>query len=157
LASSPGPAELSEVADQRLARTRVLDLDGHVPAVLPDRAVHLADRRGRDRRVVERDELRAPVLAEVAGQHPVHAAGGHRRCGLLQLCQRRTVGPRQLRRQRGLEDGQRLPELHRAALELAEHTEDLVGGALLDLLRDYLCRSPPDPLAEAERRPSGEP
>jgi hypothetical protein len=86
-----------------------------------------------------------PVVPEVGGEHPVHRGGRQRRRGLLQPGQRRPVGAGQLGRQRRLEDRQRLAELHRPALELAEHPEDLVGGALLDLLRDDLRRLAPDP------------
>ena len=49
-----------------------------------------------------------------------------------------------------------LAELHRPALELAEHPEQLLGGACLDLGGDHLGRAAADPLAEPERRPSGE-
>src|SRR6185503_19747054 len=50
---------------------------------------------------------------------------------LLQLRQGRAVGAGDLLRERRLEDGQGLAELHGAALELPEHLEQLVGGALL--------------------------
>src|ERR1700749_4015349 len=47
----------SEVADQRPARARVLDLDRDLAAVVPDGLVHLADGRGRGRDVVELGEV----------------------------------------------------------------------------------------------------
>src|SRR5580658_8777742 len=62
-----------------------------------------------------------------------------------------TVRAGDLRGQRRLEDGQRLAELERPALELAQDPEDLLGGALLDFLRDDLGRSPAQALAEPER------
>ena len=96
---------------------------------LPDRPVHLPD-RGRGRReVVERPEPLPPARPEVLGQHAVHRAGRHRRRGVLQLGQRRAVGPGQLLGQRGLEDRQGLAELHRPALELAQDLEHLLGRA----------------------------
>ena len=151
------PAELSEVAEQGIAGARVLDLHGHPAAVLPDGAVDLADRRGGGRLVIELDELVAPVRAQVLGQHPVHGAGGQRRRGFLELGQRRPVRPREFRGQRGLEDGQRLAELHRAALELPQDPEDLVGRPLLDLGGDQFGGAPADALAEPQRGPAGQP
>src|SRR6202035_3879711 len=62
----------------------------------------------------------------------------------------------ELGRQRRLEDRQRLAELHRPALELAKHPEDLVGGASLDLLGDDLRRLAADPPGQPERGPAGE-
>ena len=154
--SRPDPGELREVADQGLPGAGILDLDGDRPAVTPDRLVHLPDGRGGGGRVVEGVERRPPVIPEVGGEHPVHRGGRQRRRGLLQLGQRRPVGAGQLGRQRRLEDRQRLAELHRPALELAEHPEDLVRGALLDLLSDDLRRLAPDPPGYPERGPAGE-
>ena len=153
----PHPGQLGEVADQRPPGTGVLHLDGDGPAVLPDRPVHLADGRGRGGSVVEGDELRPPLWPEVTREHPVHAAHGQRRRGFLQPRQGGTVRLGELGRQRRLEDRQRLAELHRAALELAKHPEDLVGGALLDLPGDELRGPAADALAKAERGPAREP
>ena len=50
-----------------------------------------------------------------------------------------------------LEHAERLAELHRAALELAEHLEHLLRGPCLQLGGDRLGGRTPDPLADAER------
>jgi hypothetical protein len=122
----------------------------------PDRLVHLADagRGGRD--VIELGELVPPVRAELLGQCPVHVRHRHRRRGLLELGQRLPVRPGHLVRHRRLEHRQRLAELHRTALELPEHAEQLLGGALLDVGGDDVAGDAHGPLAEAERRPPGE-
>ncbi len=63
-------AHLVEVGSQRVARAGVLDLDGDVAAVAPDRPVHLADRRGRRRDVVELAEPPPPVRPELLPSTP---------------------------------------------------------------------------------------
>ncbi len=154
----PGnPAELGEVAEQGVAGARVLDLHRDRAAVVPDGPVDLADRRGRGGLVVELGELVAPVRAQVLGQHPLHGAGWQRWRGFLEPGQRRPVRPGELRRQRGLEDGKRLAELHGAALELPQDPEDLLGRALLDLGRDQFGGASADALSEPKRGPAGQP
>ena len=86
-----------------------------------------------------------------------HGLGRHRRRGVLQPGQLLAVGAGDLLGQRGLEHAQRLPELHRAALELAQGPEQLLGGALLDLGQHRLGRGAAQPLAEADRAPAGVP
>ena len=54
-----------------------------------------------------------------------------------------------------LEHRQRLAELHRAALELAEGAEELLGGALLHLRQHRIGGFSAEPLAEPERRTAG--
>ncbi len=153
----PGePAQLAEVGEQGLTRARVLHLDRHLTAVVPHRPVHLADRGSGGRLVLELLEEVAPVRPEPLLEHAVHGAGGHRRGGLLELGQGRAVGAGDLLRQRRLEDGQCLPELHRAALELAEHLEELLRRALLQLAADDLRGLAHDPLAQPPGRPAGE-
>ena len=154
--SRPEPCELVEVAQQRLAGPGVLHLDRDRTAVVPDRLVHLADGGRRGGPVGELREQRAPVLTQPFGQDPVHGVRGQGRRRLLQPGERRAVRPGDLRRQRGLEDRQHLAELHRPALELAEHLEELLGGALLDLQRDQLGGLAERALAHAEGRTSGE-
>ena len=134
----------------------VLDLDGDLAAVLPDRAVYLADGRRRPGRVVELRERLPPGRAEVPGEDLVHGPRGQRRGRLLQLGQRGPVRAGDLRRQGRLENGQRLAELHRSALELAQDAENLLGGALLDLGGDDLGRPATEPLAQAERGPASQ-
>nr|BFE68024.1 hypothetical protein GCM10020092_013250 [Actinoplanes digitatis] len=115
---------------------------------LPHRAVHLADARGGGRAVVELGEQLPPVRTELLGQRLVHARHRHRRRGLLKLGQRLPVRRRHRLGHRGLEDRQGLPELHRAALELAQDAEELIGGALLDLGGDDIRGDAGHPLAE---------
>ena len=149
------PADLGEVGQQGVTGARVLHLDGDLATVGPGRAVHLADRGGGGRRVVEVLEPVAPVVAELAGQHPVHRAGRQRRRGVLQPGERLAVGTGEVLGQRRLEDGHGLPELHRAALELAEHLEQLLRGARLDLGGDQLGGPPAQPPPETERGAAG--
>ena len=161
-ADDPGhPGDLVEVADQRLAGPRVLDLDRDLAAVVPHRPVHLADRGGRGRGVVEGRELAAASAGpSSSAQHLVHGRGRHRRRGVLQLGQRRAVRAGQLLGQRRLEDRHGLAELHGPALELAEHLEELLGGAGLDLGGDQLGRAGRRPACRgrgryARRSPAG--
>ena len=120
-------------------------------------AVHLADAGRRGRLVVERWNALAPRPAELLGEHRVHGAHRHRRRRLLQLGQRLAVGAGDLLGQRGLEDRQRLAELHRPALELAQDGEELLGGALLQLGGDRSAGRPAEPLAEPEGGAPGRP
>src|SRR5690606_28410800 len=96
------------------------------------------------------------VFAQPLLEYGVDGAGRHRRGRLLELGQRRAIGARDLLRKSRLEDRQGLAELHRAALELAEHLEELLGGALLKLAADKFRGLAHDPLAESPRRPPGE-
>ena len=70
-----------------------------------------------------------------------------------------AVRRHQLVRQGGLEDRQRLAELHRAALELAQGAEQLLGRALLDLGGTASAGLPPsrlpNPSAVRPAYPSG--
>jgi hypothetical protein len=68
----------------------------------------------------------------------------------------RCTWPGELVGKRGFEDAQRLAELHRAALELPQHAEELLGGALGDLRRDRVGRHAGHPLAEPPDGPPGE-
>src|SRR4051812_27518005 len=106
--------------------------------------MHLADRRGGSGPVVERLEAVAPVGAQLLGERRVHDTDRQGGGGLLQSCQRSAVRRGEVLRECGFEDGQRLAELHRAALELAEDAEDLLGRALLQLGRDELCWTSPE-------------
>ena len=107
----------------------------------------LADAIGR---VVERGEPLAPLGAQLRVEHPVHLGGGQRRGLPLQFGQRLAVRLAVLLGDRGLHHRQRLADLHRAALELTEHGEQLLGGLVhqlgVDLVlatcRSTVCRSP---------------
>lgn len=146
----PGePAQLRQIRQQRLTGARILHLDGHLAAVMPHRPVYLPDGGRRGRLVLELLEQLRPVLAELLRQHRVHRARRHRRGRFLEFGQSGAVRPGDLLGQRRLEDGQRLPELHRPALQLTEHLEKLLRGALLKLPADDLGGSAADPLAQA--------
>ena len=92
---------------------------------MPDGPVHLADGRGGGRLVVEPGEAVPPPLAQVIGEHLVNGLDRHRWCGFLQPGQGGPVRLGDLRGQHGLEYRQRLPELHRAALKVAQDPENL--------------------------------
>jgi hypothetical protein len=91
----------------------------------------------------------------------VHGRRGQRRRRLLQLGQRGAVRRRHVLGQAGLEDRQRLAELHGAALELAEHLEQLLGGARLQLRGDELggaaAQALAEPIVARPATPSGRP
>ena len=123
----------------------------------PAAPVHLADRRRRGRAVVEPDQPVPPVRAELAAELVAHRRGRHRRRRVLQLGQVLAVRRRHLLGQRRLEHRQRLAELHRAALELAQGAEQLLGGALLDVGQHGLGRLAAEPLAEPQRAATGVP
>ena len=90
-----------------------------------------------------------PVRSELALEDGAHGHRRHRRRGVLQPGQLLAVGPGQLVGQRRLEDRHRLAELHRAALEVTQGAEQLLGGALLDLGEHRLGGGATDPLAQA--------
>jgi hypothetical protein len=94
------------------------------------------------------------VRAELVAQELLDAAGGHRRRRLLQPRQGRPVGAHDVLRQRRFQHRQRLPDLHRPALQLTEHLEELLGGALLEFERDLLGGPAADAFAHAEGGPA---
>ncbi len=140
------------VAQQGLAGVRVLDLDGDLPAVVPAGPVHLPDGRRRLRSLVEPVEQLPPGRAQLLGQHAVQQLDPQRRCRLLELGERGPVQRGHGRWQRRLEDREQLPHLHRAALELAEHREQLLGRTALELLGERLGGLPEQPPAGLDRR-----
>jgi len=82
----------------------------------------------------------------------IGGGGSSRLVSFLQPGQGLAVGGGGVLGQRGLEDRQRLPELHRTALELAQHGEQLLGGAGSQLSVDRLGGLAGDPLAQPYRR-----
>ena len=154
----PGePGQLVQVGQERRTGARILDLDGDLATVVPDRAVDLPDARRSRGAVVEVAEAPAPVAAQLLGQDRMHGGGGHGRRGFLQLGQCGAVRPGDVLGKRCLEDAQRLAELHCPALELAEDAEQLLGRALLELEADLLGRSPAQAFPEPDRGPTGDP
>ena len=117
-----------QVGTKRLIGAGVLNLDRDLAAVGPHRLVHLADAGRRHRGVIKGRESFAPLGAQLAVEHPVHLLGGQRRGVLLQLGQRFAVGLAELVGNRRFHDRQGLADLHRAALQLTQHGEQLVGG-----------------------------
>jgi hypothetical protein len=117
----------------------------------------LTDRRRGGRVVVELQEQAAPLRPELPAEHVVHQRGRHWRGGVLQPGQRGAVRRHQRLGKRRLEDRQRLPELHGAALEFAEHPEELLRGPLLHLDRHGLGGCAADAPPEADRGPPRKP
>ena len=113
-----------------LGDARVLDLDGHLAAVLGERrAVDLPDRGRRDRLLVEAREDLRDRLFEVLLDHPAHLLEGDRRRGVAQLGQLALeLLAVLLGDEPDVEEGHHLPELHRRALHRPEHRDDLLGG-----------------------------
>ena len=149
--------ELPEVAEQGVARPGVLHLDRDLATVVPPTAVDLADRGRRGRTAVEADQPVPPVGTEVGLDLVAHRLGRHRRRGVLQGGQVRAVRRGHVVGEGRLEDRERLAELHRAALELAQGAEQLLGGALLHLDHHGLGRLPAQALAEPQRAATGVP
>ena len=116
--------------------------------------VDLADAGRGGRAAVEPDQVVGPVGPEVGGQLVAHRLGRHRRRVVLQAGEVLPVGRHQLVGQGGLEHAQRLAELHRPALELAERLEELLGRALLHLGEHRVRRGAAQPPPEAHRRTS---
>ncbi len=143
-----------QIGTQRLVGAGVLDLDRHVAAVVPHRPVHLPDAGRGHRCVVKRIEPGAPLGAQLPVEHAVHLRRRQRRGVLLQLGQRLAVGLAELLGHRGLHHRQCLADLHRAALELAEDGEQLIGGLLHQLGVDLVARLPGQSLSEAQRGPA---
>ena len=86
----------------------------------------------------------------------MHGHRGHRRRGVLKFRERSAIGPGQIFRQRCLEHAQRLAELHRPAFELAQHAEQLLRGAGLELRGDDLGRATADALAQTDGGAAGD-
>ena len=87
----PTRAIWSRSADQRLAGARVLHLDRDLAAVRPDGPVHLADRRGGGRDVVERLEPAPPPAARARRRAPCarsRPASAERRPAAWSACAR---------------------------------------------------------------------
>ena len=119
-------AELAKVGLHGGRHVRILQLAGEIAAVLPDRAMHLAERRGRGGLALEAGEPLFPIGAEL-GHHPApDEQPAHRRGVGLQLAQLLRIFPGQ-----DVGDGRHdLGDLHQGALEAAKRPPDLLGVAL---------------------------
>ena len=137
----------------RSARTacghaRVLDLHRHVAAVLQPRAVDLPDRRGSHGLLVELVEHVAEPLAQVVldhlracGSNDTRGAESRSSASFAWMRSWNSGGKRARVDERG-----HLADLHRRALHLAEHVEDLLRRLHLAARRGGVA---------APRRPSG--
>ncbi len=100
-----------------------------------DRTVHLSDRRGRYRLVVELDEQLGHRPAEFAFDLCVHQFGAHRGCIRLQLgeCEAQRLG------EPVVEITRHLAEFHQCALHVAQFVGDLLGGLQFACAREFLA------------------
>mmetsp|Transcript_3509 Transcript_3509/g.13874 ORF Transcript_3509/g.13874 Transcript_3509/m.13874 type:complete len:217 (+) Transcript_3509:972-1622(+) len=104
--------QVADVAVDGIGDARVLNFHRHLAPVLQEALVHLPDRRGRDRRVVELVKLAPPVLAELCLHDALQLSGGHHVCVRAHALE----GPRQRCRQnRFVLDTQHLSELQSCA------------------------------------------
>jgi len=153
----PGePLQRAEIGVQGEVGTRVLDLDRDRAPVGPHGAVHLAEARRRRGLVVEVAEPPRPPRAELLGEHPVHVARGHGGSGGLQPAQGVVVRLGDLGRDHRVEDAQCLADLHRAALELPEHGEQLLGVVRGHRRRHRLRVGAHQAPTDTQRRPTRE-
>ena len=114
------------------ADARVLDLDRHLAPVVQRRAVDLADRRRRDRLLVELLEDLVDRFFEVVLDHLAHLLEGDRRRGVAQLCELALeLLAVLLGDEADVEERHHLSELHRGALHRPERGHDLLGGLQL--------------------------
>ena len=118
--------EVAQVGVDRLGDARVLDLDRHRHALARDRAVDLADRRRRERLLLELGEDRGGPLAQLVAQQLLDLAERQRRDVVAQRRERLLERLALLLGQRGEVDrGEHLPDLHGGAAQLAELLDEL--------------------------------
>ena len=146
---------VAQIGLDRLRDPRVLDLDDHLVAVERRRAVHLADRRGRERVLVELGEDAGERPAELVAQQPLELCERDRRdviAELGELCLQRVALV--LGEAVELDHREHLPDLHRRSAHLAELVDELVDerrGALI--LRGGGALRGADPVGRAHARP----
>ena len=135
-----------EVRLDLAGRLRPLHLDDDLVARRQRRAVHLADRRGGDRHLVEREERLLERQAHLLLDHPPHVGERDRRHVVLQAAElgddvgRHHVGP----------GGEELAELDEGRAELVEHLAQ--APAAVGELRVVVAAPPVDQVAEAVAR-----
>ena len=155
------PGDLAQVAHQRLAGAGVLHLDRDVSLVA---VLAWSSHRPRWTCPMEAAAVGAPSSHTSRSPQSAprwvvellsHGRGRHRRSGVLERGEVLAVGSGDVLGQRGLEHAQRLAELHRPALELAQGAEELLGRALLHLAEHHVRGAATEPLAEAHRGATG--
>ena len=135
--------EQPEVGLDLLGRRRPLHLHRHLAAVRKHRAVHLADRRGRERCEVELEERAVHAQVELLLDHVPHLLERDGRGVVLQAAKlrhdvrRHDVGPRR----------EQLPELHEGRAELVEHRAE--APAAVGRGRDLAVRVTRDEIAQS--------
>ena len=126
--------EVAQVGVDRLGHAGVLHLDRHVVPFASDRTVHLADRRGGERLLVELREDDRGLVAQLLAQQLRHLLERQRRDVVAQLRERLLEALALVLGQRGEVDRrEHLPDLHRRPAHLAELLDELArerGGAL---------------------------
>ena len=119
---------------------RVLHLDRDIPPVLETGAVHLADRGGRDRLLVEALEHLVDRLVELVLDHLAHVLEGDRR---RRVAQRGELALELvavlLGHEADVEERHHLPELHRRALHRPQRGHDLLGRLDLAALERHVA------------------
>ena len=85
----------------------------------------------------------------------MNARRRHRRRRVLEPYQVSAVGSGDILGQHGLEQAERLAELHGSTFELTQHPEQLFRSSLLELLTDFFGWCPAQPFAEPDRGSAG--
>ena len=138
-------AEVAQVALDRLRHPGVLDLHGHGFAVARDRAMHLADRGGREGVVLELCEMPFDGPAQFAAHEPLDLRPRQRRHVVAQRRERLLELLALGRRDRREVDGrEHLADLHRSAAHVPELLDQLAGergGALATRRLGALARA----------------
>ena len=119
--------EQLDVALDLPRRVRPLHLDDDLPAVRQHRAVHLADRRGRDRLLLELEEQPLDRLPELLADRALDVLERERAHVVLQRpelgddVRRNDVGPGR----------EQLAELHERRAELVEHLAQMTAARVI--------------------------
>ena len=129
-------AHVLKVGAHRLGDARVLDLDRHTAPIVQARAIHLADRSGRESGLVELREDILERLVQLALDHLAHVLEGDPRRRVAQLRKLGLEPGMELGRQCPRVDERRdLADLHGGALHGPEHVQDVLGRLQLAAFR----------------------
>ncbi len=119
--------EILHVGANGRGHARILDLDRDPTPVREPRAIHLADRGGGDRFLVELVEHVLDAFLELLLDHLAHVLEGDRRRGITQRCELALkLGPVLLGHEADVDERHHLSELHCRALHLSERLDDLL-------------------------------